>query len=73
MRNKKLVDISTLTDINNQTRNKVIEYLHSNPNETLTSFSKKCEVGQPNLYVFINGKTLAVHNIEKIWKFFESL
>jgi len=70
MRKKAVIEWGTLTSFNETTRQQVIDYLHDN-NITLNAFSKLCEVGQPNLHTFINGKTLAVHNLEKIWKFLE--
>ena len=59
-----------LSDINNKTRQKVIEYLHKN-GVSLHKFAGLVDVFQPNLHVFINGKSLSSKNIEKIWKFFE--
>ena len=59
-----------LSDINNKTRKKVIEYLHKKE-ITLNKFAGLVDIFQPNLHVFINGKSLSSKNIEKIWKFFE--
>ena len=59
-----------LSDINNKTRQKVIEYLHKNQ-VSLNKFAKLVDVFQPNLHVFISGKSLSSKSIEKIWKFFE--
>lgn len=70
MRKKSVIEWNTLTSFNDSTRQRVIDYLH-NSKISLNSFAKLCEVGQPNLHTFLNGKTLAVHNLEKIWRFFE--
>ena len=71
-RRKKVVDWTMLTNLNYETRHKVIEFLHTS-NMSLNQFAKECEVGQPNLHVFVNGKTLALHNLEKIYKYFEKV
>lgn len=63
--------MSKMSDINNYTRQRVIEYLHTN-RVSLNYFAKQSGVLQPNLHVFINGKTLSSMNIEKVWKFLES-
>ena len=63
---------AVLTDLNNETRNVVIKYMNENK-MSLYRFAKECKVGQPNLHVFLNGKTLAGHNLERIWKYFETV
>jgi len=72
MRKKLKTEWSVLTNLNDETRKKVISYMHDNQ-ITLNAFAKECNVGQPNLHVFINGKTLAVHNLERIWTYFEKM
>jgi hypothetical protein len=69
---RKVIDWKVLTNFNDETRLKVIDFLHTK-NMTLNQFAKECGVGQPNLHVFINGKTLAVHNLERIYKYFEKV
>ena len=60
-----------LKDINNETRQKVIDYLHKN-GISLNRFAHLTDVYQPNLHVFLNGKNLSSKSIEKIWNFFEN-
>jgi len=60
-----------ISNINNKTREKVIEYLHKK-GISVSRFAHLVDVYQPNLHVFLNGKSLSTKSIEKIWKFFES-
>ena len=60
-----------LSDLNNYTRSKIIEYLHDNK-MSVNAFAKQVGVFQPNLLVFLNGKTLSSKSLEKIWAYFES-
>jgi len=61
----------TLSDLNNYTRAKVLEYLHLKQ-MSLNNFANEVGVCQPNLHVFINGKTLSSKSIEKIWSYLEN-
>ena len=61
----------TLSDLNNYTRQKIVEYLHYNK-MSLNAFANDVGVYQPNLHVFLNGKSLSIKSIEKIWSYFES-
>lgn len=71
MKKRSIIELNSDKSFNDSTREKVIEYLHKSE-ISLNSFSKLCGVGQPNLHTFINGKTLAIHNLEKIWRFFNN-
>lgn len=69
---RRKVDWNVLVNFNDETRNKVIAYMHEK-GMSLNQFSKECNVGQPNLHVFVNGKTLAVKNLERIWQYFDKV
>lgn len=55
-------------NILNQTRQKVIDYIHDNK-ISVNKFAQESKVLQPNLHVFLNGKGLSIKNIEKIWNY----
>lgn len=57
-----------IQNLNNKTRQKVIELLHET-GMSVNRLAKETGVLQPNLHIFINGKGLSVRNLEKIWNY----
>ncbi len=58
-----------MSEIQNHTRQLLIDYLHDNK-VTLNKDANDLKISQPNLYVFMIGKGLRVKKLEKRWKFF---
>ena len=59
-----------MSELQNYTRQLLIDYLHDNKEITLNKIANDLKINQPNLYVFMNGKGLSVKNLEKLWNFF---